>query len=58
MFFSVITKNFNREILTKNLVTFLGGNSRKTNIYKGLGEKESGGGYTPMHAMGYQGYLV
>ena len=37
MFFSVITKNFNWEILTKNLVTILRGvrGSQKTNTFGG-----------------------
>ena len=49
MFFSVITKNLNREILTKNLVTFtrcdvMGLRMKKFNIMEGFTEKSNSQG--------------
>ena len=70
MFFSVITKNINWEILTKNLVTFKRWDGVKQfglgqfADLRGLSEKEEGGVFegrgnldTPMHTMREVSYL-
>ena len=46
MFFSVVTKNLNREILTKNLVTFKGWDEIKGKILVlwGFANLKGGGG--------------
>ena len=47
MFFSIITKNLNREILTRNLVTFKSGMGLRIRFYYGRSRKNlifGGGG--------------
>ena len=54
MFFSVITKNLNQEISTKNLVTFKRWDGFKDENLWGFTEKSDfqGGGFTKKHNIG------